>query len=99
MRQGDPDLGVDVHDETRAVEAAWARAAADIGDAEVLHRDAHDAAEAGAGIGLVGIADPEAAVWSAATCASPRTRGMGGRPPWAACWVEIICVIWERTEP
>src|SRR5204862_6433105 len=46
VRQRNPDLGVRVHDETRAVEAAGARAAIDIRSAEVAHRDADDAAVA-----------------------------------------------------
>ena len=46
MRQRDADLGVDVHDEAGAVEAGRARAAPDVGNAEVLHRDADDAAVA-----------------------------------------------------
>src|SRR5690348_5965280 len=40
----DPDLGVDVHHESRAVEAARRRAAPDVRHAEVMHRDAYNTA-------------------------------------------------------
>ena len=57
MRQRDSDLGEDVHDEARAVEARRARAAVDVGRPQVLHRDPDDPAVArGAGAGAAGIA-------------------------------------------
>ena len=46
MWQRHAHLGVDVHDETGAVEAGWARAAPDVRNAQVLHRDPHHAAVA-----------------------------------------------------
>src|SRR4051812_13066343 len=39
VRQVDPELGVDVHDEAGAVEAARARAAPDVRDTDVPERD------------------------------------------------------------
>ena len=45
-RQADADLVKDVLGEPGAVEARRARAAPDVGDAEVLHRDPDDAAVA-----------------------------------------------------
>src|SRR3954447_20655429 len=39
VRQRDPELRVDVHDEARAVEAGRRRTSPDVGDAEVAERD------------------------------------------------------------
>ena len=82
VRQRDADLREDIHDEARAVEAPRACPAVDVGDAQVLHRDADDSAvlrrRRRVGVGRVDDGARARVQDSRAGCREPRAR-LGGK--------------------
>ena len=78
VRQRDADLGVGVHDEARAVEAAGARAALHVRGAEVAHRDARRRRCSGARDRAACGSRRRSCTFGAATCARRDPRGTGG---------------------
>src|SRR5207249_4646850 len=84
MGQGQADLGVDVHDESRAIEAGGTRASPGIRCAEVTPRGARDPLARGRdGLGLIALVGTWCRggfdIWLAR--ASGRPRLVGGGPP------------------